>query len=103
MQHHPRARGSRGGQRPPAERRVQVVRVDHARAREADRAAHLRGREAAAQQPDRRARPSHRRRVSREQLRRLVQMLADQPQQVLHHALLAAGGAVAVVQKEDHR
>jgi hypothetical protein len=37
------------------------------------------------------------------QLRLLAEVLADEPQEVVDDALLAARRAVAVVQEEDHR
>jgi hypothetical protein len=37
-----------------------------------------------------------------QQLGVLTQMLADQPQQVVHGPLFTTGCAVAVVQEEDH-
>jgi hypothetical protein len=76
--------------------------VDDTRLGKLDRASHLLGPQAAAQQPDRRAAPSEPRRGAGEQLRRLAQVLAHEPQQVFHRALLAAGCAVAVVQEQNH-
>ena len=77
--------------------------MHHARAAQADGAGDLVGVQAAAQQAERRAATAQLGRGAREQLGRLVELLADEPQQVLHGALLAAGRAVAVVQEQDHR
>ncbi len=97
-----RARFARRGERPPAERGLQVVSVDDARARASHGARDLIGREAAAQDPGRGAAATEQRRVAREQLGLLAEVLADQPQQVLDRALLAAALPVAVVEEEDH-
>ncbi len=99
VQDHPRPRGPRRRQCPPAERGVEVVRVHHPRPRAAYRVRHPVGVEAPAQQPRRRSRAAHRRpgaapripSTPRQQLRRLPQALAHQPQQVVHHALLPPG------------
>jgi hypothetical protein len=54
------------------------------------------------QQAKRRTAATDSLRVPLEQLSRDAQVLAHQPQQVLHRALLAPRRAVAVVQDEDH-
>ena len=102
VQHDARARLARRRQRAPAEGRVEVVGADRARARAAHRGGHVVGRQAAAQQGDRRARAPERRAVARQQLDLLAQVLAREPQEVLDRALLAPRDAVAVVQEEDH-
>ena len=91
-----------GGQRAPAERRVDVVGVDDPRAGAADRLPHLLGPEPAAQQPGGGAALGERGGVALEHLDVLAQVLADQPRQVLDRAFLPAGDPVAVVQEQDH-
>ena len=103
VQHDPRPGGSRRRQRPPPETRMQVVRVHDPRRAEAYRLADLGGPYPAPQQSGPRRRTRKRARAAREQLRRLAQLLAHEPHQVLHNALLAAGRAIAVVQEQDHR
>ncbi len=97
-----RARGARRRQRAPAERRVDVVRVDDARAGAPHGRRDLVRVQPAAQHPRRRASAAERGGVALEQLDVLAQVLAHEPREVLDHALLAAGRAVAVVQDEDH-
>ena len=91
-----------GGERAPAERRVEVVGVHDARAAAAHGVADLLRRQPAAQQAGRGARATELRAVAREQLRLLAEVLAHEPLEVGDDALLAAGRAVAVVQEEDH-
>ena len=98
-----RAGRARGGERPPAERRLQVVGVHDARAGGAHRGGDLLLAQTAAQQASRRPRGAQRGGVPREQLRVLAQPLAHERQQVLDDPLLPARRAVAVVQEEDHR
>jgi len=76
---------------------VQVVGVDHPRARVAHGALHRLGLFAAAQQRPCRPGPPERRGASLQQLGRLAELLAHEPQQILHRPLLATGRAVAVV------
>ena len=102
VQHDARARRPRGGQRAPAEGRVDVVRADDARAGAAHGGGDVVGLQAAAQQRHGRARAPQRGAVALEQLDLLAQVLAQQPLQVLDGALLAARDPVAVVQEEDH-
>jgi hypothetical protein len=59
-------------------------------------------RQPAAQQPRGGVRRAELGRVARQQLRRLAEVLAHQPHQVLDHALLAAGRAIAVMEEQDH-
>ena len=103
VQHDARARLARRRQRAPAERRVDVVGVDHPRAGAPHRVRDLlraRARRAAAR---RRGAPvAEHGRVALEHLRVLAEVLADQPREVLDGPLLAAGQAVAVVQQQDH-
>ncbi len=103
VQHDPRAGLARGGQRAPAERRLQVVRVHDARPARAHRRGDLPRLQPTAQQADRRIASADLRRRALQQLHRLAQPLADEPHEVFHDALLAAGRAVAVVQEQDHR
>ena len=103
VQHHPRPRLTSRRQRPPAEARLQVVSVDQPGARPPHGVRDLPRGLAAAQQPQRRLRPPGRRRVAGQQLGALAEVLTDEPQQILHHALLATGGAVAVMEEQDHR
>ena len=100
-----RAGRARGGERAPAERGVDVVGVHDAGAGAAHGGARRRsGAQPAAQHRRRgRAAAAERGRVALEHLGVLAQVLADQPREVLDRALLAAGGAVAVVQEQDHR
>ena len=60
------------------------------------------GRQAAPQQPARGAAVAERGGVALEHLGVLVEVLADQPREVLDRPLLPAGQAVAVVQEQDH-
>jgi hypothetical protein len=78
------------------------VGVDDPRPGAAHGVADVRRIQAAAQQAGRRAGPPQRRGVALEQLGVLAQVLAGQPGQVLDRPLLPAGGAVPVVQEEDH-
>ncbi len=82
---------------------MQIVGVDDPRPAEPDRGRDLRGPLAPAQQRAGRARPANRRRVAAQQLRLLAEMVLHEPHQILDGTLLATGGAVAVVQEEDHR
>ena len=91
-----------GGERAPAERRVEVVRVDDPRLRALDGPRHLVRIEAASQQAGGGAGSADPGAVAREQLRVLFEVLAGEPHEVVDDALLAAGRAVAVVQEEDH-
>ena len=102
VQHDARPRLPRRGQGAPAERGRQVVRAHGPRAGAADRGGHVVGREPAAQQRARRPRAPEHGRVALEQLDLLAEVLAHQPHEVLHGALLAARDPVAVVQEEDH-
>ncbi len=102
VQDRPRAGGAGGCERAPAERRVEVVGVDGAGARAADRVGDLLGAQAAAEQAGRGAGAPDPGAVAREQLGVLVEVLAHEPHEVLDGALLAAGRAVAVVEEEDH-
>jgi hypothetical protein len=99
---HPRAGRARRGERAPAERGQQVVRVDDPRAGPPDRRGDVVRLEPAAEHPDRRAAAAERRGVARQQLRVLTELLAHEPQEVVDRALLSPGRAVAVVQEEDH-
>ena len=92
--------GSREGA--PAERRVDVVGVDDARAGAPDRLSHLLGPETAAQEPGGSAALGERGGVALEHLDVLAEVLADQPREVLDGAFLPTGDAVAVVQEQDH-
>ena len=76
--------------------------VHHRGPGQAHRLGHFAGAETAAQQTRGRARRADLGGVARKQLRRLPHPLADDCEQLLDHALLAAGGAIAVVQEEDH-
>ena len=102
VQDRPRAGRPRRRQRAPAERRVEVVRVDDPRARAPHRRGDVVGCQPAAQQPAAARRAAERRAVALQHLGVLAQVLAHEPREVLDHALLAAGRAVAVVQEEDH-
>ena len=102
VKHHARARRPGGGQRPPAQRGLEVVGVDHPRAVAAHGGGNAVGVQPAAQQARGRAPSPQRRRGAGKQLRPLAEALAHQPNQVVHHALLAAGGAIAVVQEQHH-
>lgn len=102
VQHRPRARRARRRQRPPAERRVQVVRVHDARAAAPHGVGDLRRRQATAEQPGSGAGAADRRAVARQQPHLLAEVLAHEPQQILDRTLLAAGRPVAVVQQQDH-
>jgi GT2 family glycosyltransferase len=103
VQHDPRTGGACRGERPPAKRRVEIVRVNHSRPRLAHRSSHLLRLKAPPQQPGRRPAPPELDRVPGEQLCGLRQPLAHEPHQVVNHTFLPAGGAVAVVQEQDHR
>ena len=92
----------RGRQCAPAEGGIDVVGVHDARARPANGGRDLLGRQSAAQHPGGRAPAAEHGRVALQQLDVLAEALARQPQEVRDGALLAAGGAVAVVQDEDH-
>ena len=98
-----RPRRAGRGERAPAERRVEVVGVDDARAAAADGRRDVAGLQAAAEQAGGGAGAAERRAVARQQLRVLAELLAHEPQQVVDGALLTADRAVAVVQEEDHR
>ncbi len=102
MQHRPRACGTRRRQGTPAQRRVEVVRVDDARARAPDLLCDLLRCESATEQPGRRAGTADRRAVAGQQPRLLAEVPAYEPQQILDRPFLAAGGPVAVVQEQDH-
>ena len=102
VQHHPGAGFAGGGERAPAQRRVHVVSVHHTRAGAPDRVRHLVGGEPAAQHAGRRPRPAEFARVPLQHLHVLVEMLADQPREIVDGPLLAAGMAVTVVQQQDH-
>ena len=102
VQHHPGAGVAGRGERAPAERRVHVVGVHHPRAGAPDRVRDLVGGEPAAQQAGRRPRPAELGRVPLQHLHVLAELLADQPREIVDRPLLAAGMAVAVVQKQDH-
>jgi hypothetical protein len=93
----------RRGQRPPAERRVDVVGVDDARPRPPDGPADVVGIEPAPQHADRRAGPADDRRVPLEQLGVLAEPVANQPKEVVDRPLLAAGRAITIVQEENDR
>ncbi|HEX3874563.1 MAG TPA: hypothetical protein VHW26_10495, partial [Solirubrobacteraceae bacterium] len=93
----------RGGQRPPAERRVQVVRVNDPRAGPPDGPTDLLGIEPAAEHSRGGGRPAEPGRVAIEQLGVLAELVADQPEQVLDRLLLAAERPVPVVQEENDR
>ena len=79
VQDDPRPGLAGGRERAPAERRVDVVGVDHARPGQPDRPADVLGSDAAAQQRHRGARAAERRRVAIEQLRVLAEVLAHEP------------------------
>lgn len=57
--------------------------------------------EPAAQERDRRARTTEDGAVTLQQLGVLAQPLTDEPEEVVDSALLAAGGAISVVQEQD--
>ena len=97
-----RARRARRGQRTPAEGGQHVVGVDHARARAPDRGGDVVGVEPAAEQARRRPPAAERGGVAGDHLRVLAEPLADEPDEVVDRALLAAGRAVSVVEEEDH-
>ena len=103
VQHDPRAGLARRLQRPPAERRMHVVRVHDAGALAPHRGGHRVRLQAAAEQPERSARRAQVPRVALEHRRLLAELGPDQPREVLDRALLAAGHAVTVVQEEDQR
>ena len=96
----PAARAAASARQPKAG--LTLWALTDARAGAAHRGGDVVGRQAAAQQRDRRARAPQRRAVALEQLGLLAEVLAQQPQEVLDRALLAARDAVAVVQEEDH-
>jgi hypothetical protein len=97
VQHHARPLRAGGRERAPAKQRAQIVGVHHPCAADPHGLGDIARREAAAQEPCRRARFAEASRVARQQLRGLPQTLAHERQQLLHHALLAAGRAIAVV------
>ena len=106
VQHDARAGLARGGERAPAERRLQVVRVHDARAARAHGARRpRRGCQAAAQQPERGARARRARAESRasSSARLAAAARARATCRSSTDALLAAGRAIAVVQEQDHR
>ena len=76
--------------------------MNHARAGAPDCLRDLLRPQAAAQHPAGGARTAQRRRVAREHLDLLAEMLANEPGEVLDGALLAAAGAVSIVQEQDH-
>ena len=78
------------------------MRVDHARIGAAHGVGDVVGRQAALQQPPHGAAAPERGGVALEHLDVLVEVLADQPREIGHRPLLAAGQAVAVVQEQDH-
>ena len=102
VQHDPGARRAGRGERAPAERRVDVVGVDDARAGPPHRGRDLPRLQAAREQARRGLGTADRGRVALEDLDLLAEVLADEPGELLDDALLAAGHAVAVVQEEDH-
>ena len=97
VQHDARAGCARGRQRAPAERGIEVVRVNDARAAQSDCLRHFVRRHAAAQQAECRVCTPESRGVPLQQLDRLAQVLAHEPHQLLHRALLASRRAVPVV------
>ncbi len=103
VQHDPRAGRAGRGERAPAERRLDVVGVDDARARALHGVGDLRRAEAAEQQPAGGVAGRQARGVALEHLGLLGELRADQPGEVLDRPLLPAGHPVAVVQQEDHR
>ena len=102
VEHDTGARAPGRGERAPAERRVDVVRVDDAGAGAPHGGRDLVRVQAAREHPRRRLRAAERGRVALEDLGVLAEVLADEPREVLDDAFLAAGHAVAVVQEEDH-
>ena len=103
VQHRPRARRARGRERPPAERRVQVVRVDDPRAGAPHGVGDLLGRQAAAEQPGRRAGAADRRAVARRAAarpRRGARARATADPSTARSS--PPGRPVAVVQEQDH-
>ena len=102
VQHDTRSGLARRRQRTPAERWIEIVRMHHTRTAQPHRPRHVLGVQSPPQQPGRRAAPAQCRRVPLQQLRLLSQLLAHERHQVRDHALLAARGAVAVVQEQDH-
>ncbi len=103
VQHDGGALAAGGGERPPAERGEQVVGVDDAGAAPPDLGGHLAGVEPAPCQARRGCDAAEPARIAREQLGALSELVADEREQALDDPLLATGGAVAVVQEEDHR
>ena len=102
VQHDARPGLAGGGERAPAERRVDVVGVHDAGAGAAHGLADLLGGEPAPQQPLGRVALGERGGVALQHLDLLAEVLADQPRHVLDGALFASGHAVAVVQQQDH-
>jgi hypothetical protein len=77
--------------------------MDDPSPREAHRALDIIGIEPPSQQPQSGLSPTQISGVPCEQLSRLPEVLAHEPHQIRENALLTAGGAVAVVQEQDHR
>ena len=102
VKHDTRTRGACCGQCSPTEGRMEVVRVEDPGSAEANRLGHLLGAQAAAQQAERGAGDIETGRLALEQLGGLAELLADEPHQVPHDPLLPTGGAIAVVQEQDH-
>jgi hypothetical protein len=78
-----RPRRPRRSQRPPTEARLQIVGVHNARAPEPHRLGYFDGAQPAAQQRRRGHASRERARATREELRRLAEVLAYEPHQVL--------------------
>jgi len=97
-----REEATSGGQRAPAEGRVQVVRVHDPGPGVAHGALHRLGMQAAGEQTRGRGATRHGARIALEQFGVLAQALADQPSHVADGAFLSAWGPVAVVKKQDH-
>ncbi len=103
VEHDARAGGPRGGERAPAERRLHVVGVDDPRAGAPHGGRDVLRRQPAAHQAEGGAARAERRGVALEHLGLLAELGPDQPREILHRLLLAAGRAVPVVQEQDHR
>ena len=102
VQHHARAGGACRRQGAPAERGVEVVGVDDARPGPAHGPADVLGIKASTQQARGRTRVSQAGGVACQELGVFPQTRAHQPHEIVDRLLLAAGGAIAMVQKEDH-
>jgi len=93
---------ARGGERAPPQPGQQVVGVDDPRSGALDGVRHLPRIQPAPQQPGGGPRPAEAGAVALEHRHRPAEVLAHEPLQVLDHPFLAAGGAVAVMNQQDH-